>query len=269
MKTKKYKILLLSDFKKSTKNTFKSTVSLAKMIDADIDFFYVKKPTEIITKDNQLSAMRSINKEHVSTDKKIKDLIESYSEGLDLKIKSSFAFGNVKNEIDRYIKQSKPDIIVLGKRKAKSLRLIGDNITDHVLKTHKGAILITSDKKALEPNKELSLGLLNDSLGAFNMDFADALLEHAKTPFKAFKIVKNPNNSEKKEESIDGKAVEFVFEQNDNSIKNLFNYLLKSDVDLAYIDRANLDIKSKDNSISDIIERLEVPVLLSNEQEVA
>ena len=269
MKTNKYKILMLSDFKGSTENTLKSTASLAKMIDADIDFFYVKKPTEIVAKDNQLAAMKSIKKERVSTDRKIKGLIDSFSEEYSMEINASYAFGNVKSEINSYIKESKPDIIVMGKRKAKALQLIGDKITNHVLKVHKGAILIVSDKKILEPNKGLSLGLLNDSEVSFNLDFAEALLGHVKMPPKVFKIVKNKNSSDKNELPIENKAVEFVFEQNDNSIKNLSNYLSKSDVNLAYIDRVHLDTKSKGNNIFSIIERLDVPVLLSNEQEVA
>ena len=47
MKNNKYKILVLSDLSKTTRNTLKSSISLAKIVDADINFLYVKKPTKL------------------------------------------------------------------------------------------------------------------------------------------------------------------------------------------------------------------------------
>ncbi len=44
------KILVLSDLNKSASKTLKSAVTLAKIMDAKIDFFYVKKPTEVVLK---------------------------------------------------------------------------------------------------------------------------------------------------------------------------------------------------------------------------
>ena len=58
---KKYKILVLSNLDSSTQKILKSAVSLAKMIDGQIEVFSVTKPTEIIAGDNQLSAIRTIN----------------------------------------------------------------------------------------------------------------------------------------------------------------------------------------------------------------
>ncbi|WP_298901400.1 hypothetical protein [uncultured Psychroserpens sp.] len=76
MKTNKYKILVLSDMKSTATRTIKSSISLSKMIDGDIHFFHVKKPTEVVEKESQLSAMRTINKAHVSISSDIQNLIE-------------------------------------------------------------------------------------------------------------------------------------------------------------------------------------------------
>ena len=268
MKNNKYKILVLTDLKNSAKSTLKSTVGLAKMINADIDLFYVKKPTEIVDQDNQLSAMRTINREHISTEKKIQNVLDTVSKDHNMKINSAFSFGNVKAEIERHIEKTNPDIVVLGKRKSNPLKFSGDNITDFVLKTYKGSILIASEKNVLEPNKELSLGLLNNMQDSLNMDFAEELLGHTKAPLKSFNIVKNSLGNKKSETIIGNKTVEFVFEQNDNSIKNLSNYLQKNNINLVCLDRRNPN-KSNSSTVSEVIKKIEVPVLLSNKEEVA
>jgi len=82
----KYKILVLSDLNKSTSKTIKSSISIAKIVDADINFLYIKKPSDVVQKDNQLSAMRTINQEYFSIDKKIKDLIAPISKDYNVKV---------------------------------------------------------------------------------------------------------------------------------------------------------------------------------------
>lgn len=269
MKRNKYRILVLSDLKDSTKSTLKSAASLAKMLNASVDLFYAKKATDIVDQDNQLAVMRNIKREHVSTTKKLKGLVDNVSLNYGINIHSSFAFGNVKGEIKRHIERSNPDIVVIGKRKSNPLKLTGDNVTDFVLKSFKGSILIAPNTKTIEPNKELSLGLLNDAEGVLNMSLGQELLGHSKEPLKAFKIVQGSTNSKNETRFGEHKAVEFVFEQNDSSLKNLSNYLKKSDVNLAYLSRIKRGNKAKDNSISNIIGKIEVPILLSSEQEVA
>ena len=59
--SKKYKIVVFSDLKKSLGNTLKSTLSLAKMLNGEIAIFHVKKATEVVTEDSHLSAIRSLN----------------------------------------------------------------------------------------------------------------------------------------------------------------------------------------------------------------
>ncbi len=100
------------------------------MINGDIEFFHVKKPTDIVEKENQLSAMRTINEKYIITRKKIEKLIKSISEDYGVNVKHSFTFGNIKNEIANHIEKVKPDIIVLGKRRQKPINLIGDSINE-------------------------------------------------------------------------------------------------------------------------------------------
>jgi len=270
MKNNKYKILVLSDLKDSTQNTLKSAVSLTKMLKADLEFFHVKKPTDIVEQDNQLSAMRTIGKEHITTEKRIKKLINSVTKDCDIKINSSFTFGNVKREIENYIDLIQPDIIVLGKKKSKAIKLKSDNVTDFVLKKFSGAILIASEQNSLEPNKELSLGFLNGIEESFELDFAEDLMKHTSKPLKSFKIVKRPFDSNKTKTHTDIKTVDYVFEQNDNSINKLSNYLVKNDINLFCLNRGNQKTKSKSNivtsEVNDMMNKLNVSLLFSNSQ---
>ncbi|NNK70926.1 MAG: universal stress protein [Flavobacteriaceae bacterium] len=263
MKRKIFKILVLSDLKKSTISTLKSTASLAKLLDAEVDFFHVKRPTEIIKQENEFAARRTIVKQHVSTSKKIKELLNTISNEYDVDISSSFSFGNVKSEIKNYIRKSNPDIIVLGKRKSGLLKISDDNITEFILKIFKGSILITSDKKVLEPGSPLSLGLLDDYTIYQSMELEEALMAKTMIPLKTFKIGKNSGN---KDLINNEKSVEFVFENNANAVRNLSYYLLKNNINMAFFNRGNTVGRSKSNKISELIRKIDVPILLSNKQ---
>jgi len=269
MRTKKYKLLVLSDLKDSMLTTLESAVSLAKMIGGELVFFHVKNPSELVNQESQLSAIRSMNHEHTKTDNKIRNIIKSFSEDHNIKITYSFVFGNVRNEIGEYLKKHRPDIIVLGKKKPKPLSLIGDNIAHFLLKEHDGEILIVDEKKALVSNMNLSLGVLNDRGNTFNMSFADDLLAHNQKPLKSFKIAKNSNKVSSANNSSDKKVIEFVFEQGANSIKTVSNYISKNNINLLCMDRMKNDSNTIEENptlssdIKEIISDLNVSLLIT------
>jgi nucleotide-binding universal stress UspA family protein len=253
MKINKYKILILSDLNKSISKAIKGSISLAKIVDADINLFYVKKPTEVVDKESQLSAMRTINKEYFSIDKKIKSIISPMSEKYNVTINHTFSIGNLKNEIEKYIDENKPDIIVLGKRKPKKISFIGDNITSFILKKHKGPIVIIDDKNELEPNKKLSLGLFNYS--KTDDDFSENIIRSTQSPLKAFNIANNSDSLNNKMFLKDTKNVEYIFSEGDNVLKNISNYLLKSNVNLLFVNRKK--------NIKDVINKLDCSLILT------
>nr|WP_321234730.1 universal stress protein [uncultured Psychroserpens sp.] len=268
MKQKKYKILMLSDLKEGTNSTLKNTISLSKMINADIEFFHVKKPTDIVETDSQLSAMRTITKEHIMIEKKIKNLIAPISEEYDVNINSSFTFGNVKNEIENAIKSAKPDVIVLGKRKQKTLGFIGDNITGFVLNAYRGPVMMASASYGLAPEKELSLGFYNNKTETLNLRFADELIDQTEQPLKSFNIVDSTNDSREKLVSSTNKTVDYVFEKNDNALKTLSSYLVKNKVNLLCIDRGdqtNNKLNVIRGEIKDVVNKVNISLFLTNE----
>lgn len=265
MKNNRYKLLILSDLKEGTINTLKSAISLAKMIGADIDFFHVKKPIEVVETFSQLSAMRSINKEHIVTEKKIKDLLSSTTKDIDLKVKTSFSLGNVKNEIENKINNSKPDIIVLGKRKYNSLKFIGDNITDFVLSIHKGPVLMVSDNCNIKSDQELTLGLYNRKDDTLDFMFADDLLENTKQPIRVYNIMETSDYNDATSNKINSQSIDYVFEKNDNALNTLSSYLDKSNVNLFCVNRHEIDNKEKTvkSEIRNVVKKVNVSVLLT------
>jgi nucleotide-binding universal stress UspA family protein len=258
---KKYKILVLSDLKKNTKNVLKSTASFAKIINADIHFFYTKKPTEVIKNDNQLSAKRAINEEFVIIDKKIKKLLSSFSKDNKITIGYSFTVGNVKNEIDSYLDKNKPDIIFLGKRKSKSFNFLGDNITDFVLQKHKGSVIIASEENILEPHKKLSLGFLNETKENGSIRLSLDLKAISKEPIKYFTVIKNSEVYKKTHQNLKEEKIEYVFEENDTIVKNISTYLSKNNVNLLCLTKSKND--NNKAFIKKIINNTAVSLLLT------
>ncbi|OMP32062.1 universal stress protein [Mangrovimonas sp. DI 80] len=261
MESKAHHILVLSDLGVATEATLKSAISLANMIQGNIELFHVKRAGDIVHKENQLSAMRSINEEKSSTKKKIQELIQPISEAYGIEIPFNFAFGNVKNEIASHIKGNRPDIIVMGKKQSKLLGLGSDGLTQFVMEEFKGILMIVGSENSLEPKHPLSLGVFNGNFPSF----AGRLLAYTKQPLKSFKIA---NGDVAKEEQTDAyETVEYVFESGDQSIKNMSSYLSKSNVNLFCVDRGRTktgqEVKTKHSDITNIVNNFNISLLIS------
>lgn len=263
MKKNKYKILVLSDLNTSTSTILKSGISLAKMVDGSIDFLCVKKPSEIVEKENQLSAIRNINQEHFAIKKEVANLLTPISSAYNMDVNPNISYGNVKSEIGNYIDEHKPDIIVMGKRKSKMLKLVGDNITSFVFKKHRGVIMISADENSLEPGKKVSLGLLNGMENTF--EFSKDLFEHTQKPIKSFKVMRQSSATNESINVNNTENVEYVFEANDNSIDNLSNYLSINNINLLCVNREEKtdDKYAMKFSISNVVNKLNVSMLLT------
>ncbi len=263
MEINKRKILVLSDLNETTTSLLKSAISLAKMVDGSIEFLCVKKPTDIVEKENQLSAIRNINQEYFVIKKEMVNLITPICNKYDVNINHKLSYGNVKSEIGHYIKEYNPDIIVMGKRKPKMLNLMGDNITNFVFKKHSGVILVSADDSTIEPDRKIVVGLLNDLEDSFV--FSNDLMKHTQKPLKSFKIVNHSNPSKIINDLKNSDVLEYVFEDNNSAITNLSNYLTKSKINLLCINRekksnAKYSIKS---DVNNIISKLNVSMLLT------
>jgi len=159
---------------------------------------------------------------------------------------------------------------VLGQRASRAFNISGDKIIDFILKKHKGVIMIAANENALEPDKELSLGILNGSEESFNMAFGEDLITYTQKPLKSYKIVKNSNALKETSIPQSEKTVEYVFEHGDNSIKNLSKYLSISNINLLCIERGkNNPVDNLITSdIKDIINNVNVSLMLSSKQTI-
>lgn len=262
MKKNKYKIVVFSDLKESLNNTLKSTLSLAKMINGEIELFHVKKASDVVNKESQLSAIRSINGEYLQMENKIKSVVDIFSKNFGTPITYSFTIGNLKSEIAEYISEKKPDIIVLGKKKTKLFNLAGDNLIQFVLDQYNGPVFLTDDKNVLESNNELSLGVLNDEEHSSITGFVEDLLIHSQKPLTSFKISKETTISKVSKETKKRNEIEFIFEENDNSIQNLSKYLAINHISLLCLNRANNTKDSITSNFTNVIGTVDVPLLL-------
>ena len=268
MKTKIYKIAVFSDLNKGSNTALKYAIGLSKMINASIDFFYVKEASRIVESENQLSAMRSINEEYTLTKKKIEALIISTSNKHDVPVTYSFSFGNVKNEIEKYIAENMPEIIVLGKRKSKKI-LGGDRVTEFVLKAFKGKIIIAANGNLLNSEHQVSLGLLNESAHLDKDELVRYLLKQSKQPLKNFKVVSNSASVSEKGISNSLKSVAYVFESNDQIYEKLTKYISKSNINLLCIGRNGENTMDKENfvktAIPEVMNKTDVSILIPEE----
>ena len=239
MEKNNYNILVLSDLKGTSKSTLKSAISLAKMIGGSIDLFYVKKPTDVVVRENQLSAIRSINEEHYLIRKKAQEYILPVSEAYEMPITYNFAIGNVKNEIENYIHETQPDVVVLGKRKPKRLKFIGESTSNYILNNYKGIVFMVSENNSIEPGKKLVLGMLNNKADAFNATFTDNLIAHTDTPIKSFKVVNKTDSATTSGTVSANGTVDYVFEDGDKVVKNISKYLTINKINLLLISREN------------------------------
>ncbi|NRD18807.1 universal stress protein [Winogradskyella eckloniae] len=263
----KNKILVLSDIGNMSDSILKNSVCLAKIINADIELFYVKKPTEVVVAENQFSAMRVINQDYNTVDKAIKAYINPIYEEFGVNITYSFSYGNVKNEISSYIEDCQPDVIVIGKRKPKAINFVGNNITDYVLKKHNGLLMITAENNPLEPNEELTLGVLNSDEETTNVSFAEGFLPYTSRKITSFRISKKTAKTEQTYTHSNKQIEECVFDKNKNVVNNLSNYLVKNKINLFCIDREKSIKKTKSlfakEDIKRMINKINVTILLT------
>jgi nucleotide-binding universal stress UspA family protein len=259
---KKQKIVVLSGLKKGATSTLKSGIRLAKMMDGEVHFFCVKKPLDIIEKDSQLSAMRTINETHKLTSKKIKKMVAAAAANYGVKVNYSYTFGNVQNEIEDYIHLQKPDVIVLGKGKSSLFHTRNKKMIRFILEKFNGQILISDEKNPLEPNKDFSFGTLDNSINASSKKMTDLLIQDSKQPHTSFRINDSLQIEEKEAISTDKRTIEYIFEKGDNAIKNIAKYVAKSNINLVSLKREKNKVGS--SNLKELINELNCSLIVTN-----
>jgi nucleotide-binding universal stress UspA family protein len=263
------------DKSKASYNALRNAVNLAKLVDGSIDILQVKSPTSVVRYENQIASMRAIGDERSKQKKELKNIMQLIAKEEGIPMQCNFTFGNVRNEIKNHIEKTKPDIVVLGKRKKKLVNFLGDHVTKDLLKTHKGSILISGnndDAFSLYNNK--SIGFLNTIDGIDKLALTNDLKKLTKKPLKIFKInhydapqtthvasVKVNEHTEKK------KTIVYEFDAKDNAASGMANFISKNNLALLCIkkDKNNGSLLSRLNkTLTTTIEKTNIPVLILN-----
>ncbi len=271
----KYRILVLIDLLPRSEKTLIDAVNLAQIIHGNIEVFYVKPLTDIIDHENQMSAMRAMEEERLATKKKLQDLIDPVAKNEGISIDIDFTFGNVKNEIEKHLKKTNPDIVVLGKRKRKLINLLGDNVTQFILNTFSGIILMGGEAKKLQLNDEISIGLFNDAVAGCNIEIIQDLSKRTMARIKLFglrkksdTLVKNVMATRLKTIHNIEEIIEYEFEEGSHGLDGLANYVTKNNVGLLCIGRGERKKGWTDRyiggapSVNKAIQKLNIPLLI-------
>src|SRR5690606_15005172 len=268
MEKNKHQIALFTFLKEDISSLLTSTVGLAQMINAEIEVLHITKPTAVSRKDNQLSAMRSINREHMLTDKRMKEIVLPIIDNYGIPITYSSTLGNIKNELVKYLNENNPDILVLGRGRSNPINTADDRIINFVLSVFKGPILIVSPDNGLEPGKKIGIGTLNCSEAAFAPSFTENLFLNANSTLRSFNIVETSYVLPLAEDILGRKTINYVFDHNENTVKNLPIYLSKNNIDLLFLERR----KKKEKGLSeflvtyDMVRKSDINLLITAEK---
>lgn len=270
----KYRILVLIEQTKPSNAALKDAVNLAKIVDAGIEIFNVKPPSQVIKQDNQIAAMRALEEERSKVKKTMQRLVSTIADEEKIPIIYSFTFGNVVSEIQKHIDKTQPDIVVIGKRKSRVINFLGDGLTSHLLKYYNGGILISGNERGPISSDNISIGFLDDIIGISKIGVAEDLKKYTDKPLKLFKII-NPVNKAKKETAIPiqnekallSNTVTFEFDNGSDISNSISNYIKKSKVSILFVKKKKLlnlgdSVKTITSQIQKTINKTNIPVLI-------
>lgn len=263
------------DKSKASSKILKDAVKFAKIIEGSIDIFQVEPPTNVVKYDNQITIMRDIDEERFKQEMVLKEIVSSIKNEEGLPVICNFTFGNVKNEIKNHIEKTKPDIVVLGKRKKKVVGLLGDQITEDIINSFTGSVLISGNTKGLSSFENQSIGFFNTIDGIEKIALVNDLKEHTKKPLKFFKTLSDEELRSKKEvlekmkeQELKKNAIVYEFDANNNNGTEMASFISKNNLALLCVHKnvdENSSLKGKlAKIITKTIEKINVPVLVLN-----
>jgi len=119
--------------------------------------------------------------------------------------------------------------------------------------------MITTGQDALQPNKEVALGVLNTIDKTLDINGIEELISKTKVPIKTFHIVKAAHSNSTVDATAEINTFEYVFEESDKALESVSKYVSKNKINLMCLDKNN---KTK----RDIINKLNVSLLLTGEK---
>lgn len=213
------RILVLATPENRSGHLVKAAEMLASRFGATVQILHVKAPASAIQQDNQFSAKKELYEDSRQTRKKLQDIAGSeYSKSVDLR------YGNVKGTVMEAMAESAPQLVIMGKRVRKVAGILGDRLTEAVLDSAPGSVLILDDTAGLDsfsagvyaPDKGVQLGLW------------EPLLTERASNTRYFSIGKSSFG----ETESDPAKQHFVFTDDADSLERVISFATKTRTDL-------------------------------------
>ncbi len=265
---------MVKDQSKHFQVALQNAVNLAKMINGSVDLLYVKSPSQVASFDNQLAALRELHQESDTARKTMKDVVDLITASEQIPITYNLTFGNIINEVQQHINKTRPDIIVVGKRRTKITNLFGVDLTTYLLKNYQGALFISGEEKALSSPDDLALGSLDDLFSKNKSKLSGDLARRTSKPITFLKI--NSTNKKEKpspstmgsnEATMRANMTTFEFDHTANISESVSKYVERSGVSLLCVQKSKLldlnkEIKNVNRQIQKTVEKTNTPVLV-------
>ncbi len=255
----KYRLLVLMDLSKASEAALKNAVQLAKVIKGDVRVLHVKAPADVVTFENQFSAMRAIQEDSRNTQTKLKEVIHSIEKKERIFIPFKIAYGNIKHAIKEEISKINPNIILFGKQKLKLNNLFNTNITSFLVKECSTNVLIVGEDHKFHSYSDISLGMYGEAIEQEGIEIINDLNQKNSNPIRFFSIrsKKNVEKDTSKQKNTD-KRVSYVFSEGSNALDGIVSYISRTNMQLFCISR-KYKVKT---SLQQLVDKLDIPVLI-------
>ncbi len=254
----KYRISVLLDLSKSSELVLTNAVQLAKTLNGSVEVFHVKPAADIVKRESQLSAIRTIYKDDRDTRSKMQDLIRSIEEEEGITLSYKLEYGNVKNRVRDYLALQKPDILVLGKRRP---GFLGESITDFVINETDTNVLITGKDDKFHTFKDLNLGVFGSGLRENGLEIIKDLKRDSEKPVRVFNIKGKIQANE--DVSPWHKTVSYVFTEGANALDGLVSYVSRTNTQLLCVPKSqSKTLAFQSNPAKQVLRKANVPIFI-------
>lgn len=251
-------ILVLTDFSEASIIALRNAAKLVKLTNGNIHAYYVETVKPFAQEQNPLTLNGNLRDNHKKILAKAKRIIAAIEEEEGVAFSFTMDLGNIKNCILDQVKETQPDLIILGKRKSKFLDFIGDKVTQFVIDNCDTSVLICSSNRELHSFSDLSVGFYGETIE--KSDFQ--IIDHLKQSTRSVRYfgVRSKMASLENNNASPKNANSYIFPQGGiKGIEALTSYVVRTDTQLFCIPN-NTNLQSP--PIKEMVRRLDIPILL-------
>jgi len=257
----KYRILVLTNFTRSSSHTLPMAIELAKLVQGAIDVFGVKPVKGLPSESSQVRVLRDLKKRKEVLQLKLKTRVEKFIQTQDIPMIYNAKIGHPVDAVREHIKLTKPDLVVLGNYHGMNSFWYRTTLLQTVLKCHRGVTLITRSKRFPSKQKALGLGFIGQFVDSHPM--MQTLLKNAKGTHRLFRFSTQANVCKSEHTN---ELVTYYFETNLENYANYSKYIENDNVHLLCIKKQLLPLKNcltqQKRNLIKILSLTETPIMV-------